>query len=264
MLLDERRWDEWIALYAPDCEYWVPTWRDEENLTSDPQAELSHIYYANRAGLEDRVPHLDRVRGREVQLVGELADEADPERERQHAGDAHYFEISATSVLTNHITGKSPNNWDAFTPIAMLCDEFIGIGIRLKRAEAAAQGEAEVVRFADQAGHNISNGAAVGLFFMGDFGVGRLCREREHGQQWRPLLATALFVAALALSAWPRAWRRALLLLWLPVLAGCGWLLAGGSTDHMLSLCVAGSLLYVGGMYLNDACDVWFDTRYRR
>ena len=43
-----------------------------------------------------------------------------------------------------------------------------------------------------------------------------------------------------------------------------GWLLAGGSTDHMLSLCVAGSLLYVGGMYLNDACDVWFDTRYRR
>ena len=61
-------------------------------------------------------------------------------------------------------------------------DEFIGIGIRLKRAEAAAQGEAEVVRFADQAGHNISNGAAVGLFFMGDFGVGRLCREREHGR----------------------------------------------------------------------------------
>ena len=48
----------------------------------------------------------------------------------QHAGDAHYFEISATSVLTNHITGKSPNNWDAFTPIAMLCDEFIGVVVK--------------------------------------------------------------------------------------------------------------------------------------
>ncbi len=53
--LDERRWDDWLALYAEDCEYWVPTWRSEEVLTSDPQAELSHIYYAGRAGLEDRI-----------------------------------------------------------------------------------------------------------------------------------------------------------------------------------------------------------------
>ena len=39
-----------------------------------------------------------------------------------------------------------------------------------------------MVRFADQAGHNISNGAAVGFFFVGDFGVGRLRGEREHGR----------------------------------------------------------------------------------
>jgi len=36
-LLDEQRWDDWLALYT------------------DPQAELSHIYYASRAGLEDRI-----------------------------------------------------------------------------------------------------------------------------------------------------------------------------------------------------------------
>ncbi len=53
--LDERRWDEWLALFTEDCEYWVPTWRTEGELTSNPQAELSHIYYANRAGLEDRI-----------------------------------------------------------------------------------------------------------------------------------------------------------------------------------------------------------------
>lgn len=48
----------------------------------------------------------------------------------QHAGDAHYFEIGATSLLTNHLTGKSPNNWDAFTPIALLCDEYIGVVVK--------------------------------------------------------------------------------------------------------------------------------------
>jgi 3-phenylpropionate/cinnamic acid dioxygenase small subunit len=58
--LDERRWDEWLALYAEDCEYWVPTWVSEERLASDPQRELSHIYYADRRGLEDRIA---RIRG---------------------------------------------------------------------------------------------------------------------------------------------------------------------------------------------------------
>ena len=48
----------------------------------------------------------------------------------QHAGDGHYVEIGATSLLTNHITGKSPNNWDAFTPIAMLADEYIGVVVK--------------------------------------------------------------------------------------------------------------------------------------
>lgn len=53
--LDDHRWDDWLALYTPDCEYWAPTWRTEDELTGDPQRELSHIYYASRAGLEDRI-----------------------------------------------------------------------------------------------------------------------------------------------------------------------------------------------------------------
>ena len=59
--LDEQRCDEWLALFVPDCEYWVPSWKNEEELTSNPQAELSHIYYSNGAGLVDRIV---RIRSR--------------------------------------------------------------------------------------------------------------------------------------------------------------------------------------------------------
>lgn len=48
----------------------------------------------------------------------------------QHAGDGHYFEITATSLLTNHILGKSPNTFNDFTPIAMLYDEYIGFAVK--------------------------------------------------------------------------------------------------------------------------------------
>ena len=54
-LLDEQRWDDWLALYLEDCEYWMPAWKADSTMTSDPKTELSHIYYATRAGLEDRV-----------------------------------------------------------------------------------------------------------------------------------------------------------------------------------------------------------------
>jgi len=48
----------------------------------------------------------------------------------QRAGDAHYFEITATSLLTNHITGKSTHGHKDFTPVAMLSDEYIGFLVR--------------------------------------------------------------------------------------------------------------------------------------
>ena len=49
----------------------------------------------------------------------------------QRAGDAHFWEITATSLLTNHITGKSQYGHKDFTPIAMLSDEYIGFLVRL-------------------------------------------------------------------------------------------------------------------------------------
>lgn len=53
--LDMRQWDEWLEFYEPDCEYWVPAWRNEEELTEDPASEISLIFYGSKAGLEDRV-----------------------------------------------------------------------------------------------------------------------------------------------------------------------------------------------------------------
>ena len=54
-LLDEGVWDDWLALYTEDAVFWMPAWRDEETPTSDPDSELSLIYYEGRSGLEDRV-----------------------------------------------------------------------------------------------------------------------------------------------------------------------------------------------------------------
>lgn len=42
------------------------------------------------------------------------------------------------------------------------------------------------------------------------------------------------------------------------------WILGGGGNNLLLRLCLGASLLYIGGMFLNDACDVWFDVRHRR
>ena len=54
-LLDRRRWDEWINLYTEDAVYWVPSWANEEETTTDPELHLNLIYLRSRGGLEDRV-----------------------------------------------------------------------------------------------------------------------------------------------------------------------------------------------------------------
>ncbi len=55
LYLDERRWDEWLGLYLPTARYWVPAWKTESEPVSDPDREISLIYYESRAGLEDRI-----------------------------------------------------------------------------------------------------------------------------------------------------------------------------------------------------------------
>ncbi|MBT2512436.1 benzoate 1,2-dioxygenase small subunit [Arthrobacter sp. ISL-30] len=53
--LDDREFDRWLDCYHPEAEFWMPAWADDDQLTTDPQREISLIYYPNRGGLEDRV-----------------------------------------------------------------------------------------------------------------------------------------------------------------------------------------------------------------
>jgi benzoate/toluate 1,2-dioxygenase subunit beta len=52
-LMDEHRYDEWLALWTDDALYWVPTGRDD----IDPQREISLIY-DDRVRLQLRVARL--------------------------------------------------------------------------------------------------------------------------------------------------------------------------------------------------------------
>lgn len=54
-LLDDEQWDDWLACYHDDAQFWMPSWDDDDRLVTDPQREISLIFYPTRQGLEDRV-----------------------------------------------------------------------------------------------------------------------------------------------------------------------------------------------------------------
>lgn len=53
--LDQRRWEDWLALYEEDATFYAPAWEDDDDLTSDPHNEISLIYCGSRARMADRV-----------------------------------------------------------------------------------------------------------------------------------------------------------------------------------------------------------------
>jgi len=58
LLLDTLDFDPWLALYTPDCMFWMPAWRDDGTQTENPDRELSLIFYRGRRNLEDRVQRI--------------------------------------------------------------------------------------------------------------------------------------------------------------------------------------------------------------
>ncbi len=94
MYLDLRRWDDWLALFNESCEYYVPMWRTADEMNEDPHAELSHLYYGNRKGLEDRIIRIRSGRSpastpmpRTSHIVGGVValDPPTPDRLRLHS-----------------------------------------------------------------------------------------------------------------------------------------------------------------------------------
>lgn len=54
-MLDERRFQEWLTLLAPDARYWIPSGRDVAPHVETP------IAYDDRGTLEDRVTRLGNL-----------------------------------------------------------------------------------------------------------------------------------------------------------------------------------------------------------
>ncbi|MDI4655988.1 benzoate 1,2-dioxygenase small subunit [Xanthobacter autotrophicus] len=54
-LLDDKDWESWLSLYAPEAVFWMPSWDDNDELVENPQTDISLIYYGQKQGLEDRV-----------------------------------------------------------------------------------------------------------------------------------------------------------------------------------------------------------------
>lgn len=54
-LVDQRRWSDWLNLFTEDMVYWAPSWADEAELTTDPEAEVSIVYMSSRKELEHRI-----------------------------------------------------------------------------------------------------------------------------------------------------------------------------------------------------------------
>src|SRR5207248_3346450 len=82
-------------------------------------------------------------------------------------------------------------------------------------------------------------------------GLGPLARAQpgmNHTGKLRPMLVLA------RASNLPTVWSNCIAAYWLG-----GW----NSTGTVFLLCIAGSLFYTGGMFLNDVCDVGFDRRYK-
>jgi len=67
-LLDDKEWEQWLALYSPDVEFWMPSWDDDDQLVTDPQTEVSLIWYGNKGGLEDRVFRINTERSSATSL----------------------------------------------------------------------------------------------------------------------------------------------------------------------------------------------------
>lgn len=48
----------------------------------------------------------------------------------QHAGDGNYLGVTSNTLLTNHITKKSPLNHGHFTPLAILINEYMAFNVK--------------------------------------------------------------------------------------------------------------------------------------
>ncbi len=122
--LDDKDWDAWLACYAPEAEFWMPAWDDDDRLVTDPQSEISLIYYSHRGGLEDRVFRIRTEKSSATSLPEprtshnianvEIIGQSDGETQVRFNWTTHSFRYKAvdtyfgTSFYTLDTTGDAP------------------------------------------------------------------------------------------------------------------------------------------------------------
>ena len=96
-LLDQLRYDDWLAMYTPECVYWVPSTPN----AGDPRREIA-IMFDDRRRLEDRVYRLrtgfawsQAPASRTVRLITNVEVFATEGRRRAHAA----LELSDQRIL---------------------------------------------------------------------------------------------------------------------------------------------------------------------
>ena len=78
----------------------------------------------------------------------------------QHPGDGHHIIIATTGSISNHILGLIPYNHTAFTPLAMLFEEYLGVNVS---AGSAIKSGADLVARLKKDPQSVSFGVSTSL-----------------------------------------------------------------------------------------------------
>ena len=86
-------------------------------------------------------------------------------------GDAHLLQVTSYNLVTNHITGRSTQNYTDFTPISLLISEYIGFAVKadspfrtLADLAKALRENPESITFGTSSAAGGANHIATGLF----------------------------------------------------------------------------------------------------
>jgi 3-phenylpropionate/cinnamic acid dioxygenase small subunit len=119
-LLDQLRFDEWLAMYAPECIYWVPGTPE----AGDPRREIA-ISFDDRRRMEDRIYRLrtgyawsQAPKSRTVRMVSNVevfaAKQGDARMVRSNLLISE-FRVDGTRYLSGwcgHRFTKTPHRWE--------------------------------------------------------------------------------------------------------------------------------------------------------
>ena len=98
--LDNRQWNDWLALYTNDAVYWVPAMDGDECWTEDPDNDVS-LMYMDRAGLEARIFRID---GRDSYATDPMPHTAHlVTNVLVHGADAGLVQVSASWMVNSYL-----------------------------------------------------------------------------------------------------------------------------------------------------------------